>query len=170
MCFNISFKSLRANCIFSSAFIVIARFYLLLPIHTGVINFFPASLPLSTKGTIVEARRGIRMMKHLSRYVSRDVLIQLYKLNVRPHIDYGDIIYHKYGPSMGLDFTNKLEQTQYAAALAATGFRCRSHSEVQMGNGVHFILKPAFRPKFDAENDGADRFLKNGAQNSIMAT
>ena len=46
----------------------------------------------------------------------------------------------------------------------------RSHSEAQMGNGVHFIWKPAFRPKFDAENDGADRFLKNGAQNSIMAT
>ena len=46
----------------------------------------------------------------------------------------------------------------------------RSHSEAQMGNGVHFVWKPAFRPKFDAENDGADRFLKNGAQNSIMAT
>ena len=70
---------------------------------------------------IVKARSGIEMMKHLSRYVSRDVLIQLYKLYVRPHLDYGDIIYHKYDPSMRLDFTNKLEQTQYAAALAATG-------------------------------------------------
>ena len=46
----------------------------------------------------------------------------------------------------------------------------RSHSDAQLGNGVHFIWKPASRPKFDAENDGADRFLKNGAQNSIMAT
>ena len=60
-------------------------------------------------------------MKHLSTYVSRDVLIQLYKLYVRPHLDYGDIISHKYDPSMRLDFTNKLEQSQYAAALAATG-------------------------------------------------
>ena len=70
---------------------------------------------------IVKARSGIGMMKLLSRYVSRDVLIQLYKLYVRPHLDYGDIIYHKYDPSMRLDFTNKLEQTQHAAALAATG-------------------------------------------------
>ena len=50
-----------------------------------------------------------------------DVLIKLYKFYVRPHLDYGDIIYHKYDPSMPLDLTNKLEQIQYAAALAVTG-------------------------------------------------
>ena len=60
---------------------------------------------------IGKARRGIGTMKHLSRYVSRDVLNQLYKLYVRIHLDNGDIIYHKYDPSMHLDLTNKLEQT-----------------------------------------------------------
>ena len=45
----------------------------------------------------------------------------LYKLCVRPHLDYGDIIYHKYGPELNLDFTKKLEATQYSAALAVSG-------------------------------------------------
>ena len=42
-------------------------------------------------------------------------------LYVRPHLDYGDIVYHKYDPQMHLDFTQRLERTQYCAALAVTG-------------------------------------------------
>ena len=53
--------------------------------------------------------------------VSREVLDQVYKLYVRPHLDYGDIVYHKYDPQLKLDVTKKLEQTQYSAALAVTG-------------------------------------------------
>ena len=48
----------------------------------------------------------------MSRYVTREVLDQIYKLYVRPHLNYGDIIYHKYDPHMVLDFTKKLEATQ----------------------------------------------------------
>ena len=51
----------------------------------------------------------------------RDVLDQMYKLHVRPHLDYGDIIYHKHDPDLTLDFTKKLESTQYTAALAVSG-------------------------------------------------
>ena len=89
--------------------------------HLGMVLDSKLDFKSHIREAITKARRGIGMMKHLSRYVSRDVLIQLYKLYVRPHLDYGDIIYHKYDPSMHLDFTNKLEQIQYAAALAATG-------------------------------------------------
>ena len=54
-------------------------------------------------------------------YVTREVLHQMYKLYVRPYLDYGDIIYHKYCPHMVLDFTKKLEATQYVAVLAVSG-------------------------------------------------
>ena len=64
------------------------------------------------KEAIGKARRVIRMIRYLSRYFSRDVLDQVYKLYVRPHLDYGDIIYHKYHPQMCLALTQKLEQTQ----------------------------------------------------------
>ena len=73
---------------------------------------------------IFKARRGIGMIRYPSRYVSREVLDVIYKLHVRPHLDYGDIIYHKYDPKMRLTFTQKLEQTQYLVALAVSG-TCR---------------------------------------------
>ena len=57
----------------------------------------------------------------------------LYKLYVRPHLDYGDIIYHKYDPDMQLNFTQQLEQTQYKAALAVTG-AWMGTSRQRMGN------------------------------------
>ena len=43
---------------------------------------------------IWKARRGIGMIKYLSKYVARDILGQVYQLYIRPHLDYGDIIYH----------------------------------------------------------------------------
>ena len=70
---------------------------------------------------IISARRGIGVIRYLSKYVSRNVLDQMYKLYVRPHLDYGDIIYHKHDPDLKLDFTKKLESTQYSAALAMSG-------------------------------------------------
>ena len=45
----------------------------------------------------------------------------MYKLYVRPHLDYGDIIYHRFDPEMHLEITKRLEQVQYSAALAVTG-------------------------------------------------
>ena len=35
-----------------------------------------------------------------------------------------------------------------------------------VGNGVHFFLKMDSMVDFDAEYDGADRFLKKGAQSA----
>ena len=40
---------------------------------------------------------------------------------VRPHLDYSDIIYHKYDPEYKLELTKKLESTQYLTALAVSG-------------------------------------------------
>ena len=70
---------------------------------------------------IIKARRSMGIIRFLSIYVSRDVLDQIYKLYVRLHLDYGDIIYHKYDPEFKLDFAKKLESTQYSAALAVSG-------------------------------------------------
>ena len=89
--------------------------------HLGMILDSKLSFQSHVKEAIVKARRGIGMIRYLSKYVSRYVLDQIYKLYVRPHLDYGDIIYHRPDPEMKLDITKRLEQTQYAAALAVTG-------------------------------------------------
>ena len=69
---------------------------------------------------VIKARRGNGIIPYLSKYVSRGVLDQLYKLYVRPHLYYDDIIYDKCDPELKLDFIKKLESIQYSAALAVT--------------------------------------------------
>ena len=61
------------------------------------------------------------MIKCLSKYVSCNVLEQLCKLYIRPHLDYRDIVYHRYDPCMSFDATKRFEQIQYSSALAITG-------------------------------------------------
>ena len=89
--------------------------------HLGLILDSKLNFQSHIREAIMKARRGIGIIRYLSRYVSRDVLDQVYKLYVRPHLDYGDIIYHRFDPNVSLDLTRKLEQTQYSAALAVTG-------------------------------------------------
>ena len=73
--------------------------------HLGMILDSKLDFQSHIKAAIQKARRGIGMIRYLSKYVSRDILDQIYKLYVRPHLDYGDIIYHKYDPEMRLNFT-----------------------------------------------------------------
>ena len=73
--------------------------------HTGN-NFL-----IHIKEIIVKARRGVGIIRFMSKYVSRDVLDQIYKLYVRPHIDYGDLTYHKDDPEVSLSLTKRLQVT-----------------------------------------------------------
>ena len=70
---------------------------------------------------VIKARRGTGIIPYLFNYVSRGALDQIYKLHMRPHLYYDNIIYHEYDPELKLDFTKKLESIQYSAALAVTG-------------------------------------------------
>ena len=63
------------------------------------------------------ANKGLGMLRFLSRYVDRRVLDQIYKMYVRPHLDYGDIIYH----SQVKESMDILEAIQYRAALIVSG-------------------------------------------------
>ena len=89
--------------------------------HLGVILDSKLNFQSQVREAVIKARRGIGLIKCLSKYVSRDVLDQVYKLYVRPHLDYGDIIYHRFDPDMKSTITKNIEQAQYTAALAITG-------------------------------------------------
>ena len=89
--------------------------------HLGMILDSKLNFHSHIREAIIKARGGIGIIRFLSKYVSRDLLDQIYKLYVRLHLDYGDVIYHKYDPEFKLDFTKKLESTQYSAALAVSG-------------------------------------------------
>ena len=49
------------------------------------------------------------------------MLDHIYKLYVRPHLAYGDTIYHKHDPEFIHDMTKRLRRIQYSAALAVSG-------------------------------------------------
>ena len=65
-----------------------------------------------------KALKGIGIIKKLSKSLPRHSLVTIYKSFVRPHLDYGDIIYDQPNNE---SFTQKIERIQYNAALAITG-------------------------------------------------
>ena len=89
------------------------------PHHEHICLILDETLNLAEhiKEATIKARRGIGIIRFLSKYVHRDVLDQMYKLYVKPHLDYGDVVYHNQNSSL----MSKLESTQYAAALAVGG-------------------------------------------------
>ena len=66
---------------------------------------------------ITKANKGIGVIKKLNNTLPRDALLTIYKSFVRPHLDYGAIIYDQ--PQN--ESCNKSENIQYNAALAITG-------------------------------------------------
>ena len=83
------------------------------------------------------------MLRFLSNHLPRNTLNDLYKLYVRPHLHYGDVIYHD-APNL-CEFSGnttlsnqmeKLESVQYSAALAVSGAwrgTCREKLYAELG-------------------------------------
>ena len=65
-----------------------------------------------------KANKGIGLIKRLYNFLPRLTLINFYKYFIRPHPDYGDIIYDN--PNNDT-FCQKLEYVQYNASLSITG-------------------------------------------------
>ena len=60
---------------------------------------------------------GVGKIKRLRDILPRDSLVTIYKSFIRPHLDYGDVIYDQ--PNND-SFSDKIEQLQYKACLAIT--------------------------------------------------
>ena len=58
------------------------------------------------------------LLRKVQNILPRPALLTIYKCFIRPHLDYGDIIYDQ---AYNLSFHQKLESIQYNAALALTG-------------------------------------------------
>ena len=62
--------------------------------------------------------KTIGLLRKLQNLLSRSTLITIYKTFVRPHPDYGDILFDQ---TYNSSFHEKLESVQYNACLALTG-------------------------------------------------
>ena len=65
-----------------------------------------------------KVNKTIGLLRKLRYTLPRSALITIYKSFVRPHIDYGDIVYDQ---AYNNSFHEKLESIQYNASLAITG-------------------------------------------------
>ena len=62
--------------------------------------------------------KGISVIKKLNVSLPRSSLLRIYKSFIRPHLDYGDVIYDQPNNNR---LSEKIESIQYNAALAVTG-------------------------------------------------
>ena len=65
-----------------------------------------------------KVNKTIGLLRKLQNILPREPLLTIYKSFVRPHLDYGDVIYDQHYNN---SFHQKLESIQYNAALAITG-------------------------------------------------
>ena len=72
---------------------------------------------------LMKTHKIIGMIKKLQPIIPRAALLTIYKSFLRPHLDYGDVIYDRIFLRIAFNesFQNKLESVQYDAALAITG-------------------------------------------------
>ena len=70
------------------------------------------------KVIITKVNRTIGLLQKLQKTLRRSILMTVYKAFVRPHLDYGDIIYSE---AYNETFHQKFESVQYNTCLALSG-------------------------------------------------
>ena len=70
------------------------------------------------KNKLSKISKTIVSLRKLQKILTRPPLLTIYKSFIRPHFDYGDIIYDK---AHNTSFHQNLEKIQYNSALAITG-------------------------------------------------
>ena len=88
--------------------------------HLGLILDEKLNFKEHLKEKMSKAYKGIAALRKLQNIVPRNSLLTIYKSFIRPHLDYGVIIYDQ--PNNG-SFCRKIKSIQYQAALAITGAR-----------------------------------------------
>ena len=113
--------------------------------HLGIILDSKLDFNIHVDSKIKECYRMIGIIKRLSVSIPRKTLLTIYKSFLRPHLDYGHILYDK---PENQNFQNKLEKNQYKACLAITGAiqgtsRQKNYDEL----GLHTLIERRWRIK-----------------------
>ena len=96
--------------------------------HLGLILDSKLSFERHVNEKIIKAKKGIGIVKYLSKFLPIKTLDQIYNALVRSHLDYCGTLYHipASNSQINLGVTlnslmENVERTQYQAALAITG-------------------------------------------------
>ena len=86
--------------------------------HLGVTLDVKLTFDEHLNNVLNKVNKAIGLLRKLQNLLSRSTLITIYKAFVRPHLDYGDILFDQ---TYNSSFHEKLESIQYNACLALTG-------------------------------------------------
>ena len=85
--------------------------------HLGIVLDEHLSFKKHIEEKIKKCNKGLGLLKYLKKFTNRKVLNKIYKMFIRPHLDYGDVIYH----GQSTETSDMLESVQYKAGLIVSG-------------------------------------------------
>ena len=86
--------------------------------HLGMILDYKLNFQDHLQNVFTKVNRSIGLIRKLRSFLPRFSLLTIYKSFIRPHIDYGDVIYDQ---AYNQSFQTKIESFQYKASLAILG-------------------------------------------------
>ena len=94
---------------------------------------------------IKKCNKLIGLIRRPSVNLPNNAILTMYKSFIRPHLDYGDILYDKPEDE---NFQNKLQKVQYRGCLAITGaIQGTSRQKCYRELGLHSLSKRRWRNK-----------------------
>ena len=84
----------------------------------GITLDFKLTFEEHLNNVLTKVNKVIALLRKLRNILPRATLIIIYKAFIRPHLDYGDVLYDQ---AFNNPFKEKLEPFQYNACLALTG-------------------------------------------------
>ena len=83
--------------------------------HLGLILDSRFSFEKHLNEKFIKAKKSVVILKHLSKCLPLRTLDQMYKANVRSHLDYCDIVYHRPAhpnqPPLGVSLNSSMEKS-----------------------------------------------------------
>ena len=105
--------------------------------HLGILLDARLTFEEHYKTILSKTNRTIGLLRKLQSLLPRAALITIYKAFVRPHLDYGDVLYDQ---AFNASFHEKLESIQYNACLALTGaIRGTSKEKIYQELGLELL-------------------------------
>ena len=86
--------------------------------HLGMLLDVELDFQGHLKNIYSKVNKTIGLLRKLHNTLPRLPLLTIYKSFIRPHLDYGDVIYDQ---AYTASFYQKIESVQYNSALAITG-------------------------------------------------
>ena len=113
--------------------------------HLGIISNFKLTFGDHLNNVLAKVNKAVALLRKLRNLSPRATLITKKKALIRPHLDYGDVLYDQ---AFSNSFKEKLESIQYNICLALTGaIRCMTKEKVYQELGLEYLRYQPWRRK-----------------------